>query len=82
MTAESDNDTGGMSDAFDSLLAQSRKQFDDLFAGPDAREAEPAPQATPALSGTATAGNGQTVLLHGTADGIPFAIRLEKPDGG
>lgn len=80
MTAESDNDTGGMSNAFDSLLAQSRKQFDDLFAGPDAREAEPAPQATPAPSDTATAGSGQAVLLRGTADGIPFAIRLEKPD--
>lgn len=82
MASESDSNGGGMSDAFDSLLAQSRKQFDDLFAGPNAREAETAPQATPAPSDTATAGSGQAVLLRGTADGIPFAIRLEKPDDG
>lgn len=82
MASESGSSNGGMSDAFDSLLAQSRKQFDDLFAGPDASEAETMPLTAPAPSDTATAGSGQAVLLRGTADGIPFAIRLEKPDDG
>ena len=81
MTSESDS-SGGMSDAFDSLLAQSRKQFDDLFAGPDAREAEITPQATPPPGDAATTGSDQPVVLRGTADGIPFAIRLEKSDQG
>ena len=66
-----------MSNTFDSLLAQSRKQFDDLFAGPDAREAKITPQATPTPGDAATMGSDQTVLLRGTADGIPFAIHLE-----
>ncbi len=82
MASDSDSNVGGMSDAFDSLLAESRKQFDDLFAGADAREAESTPQATPAPGDTAIAGGNPAVVLRGTADGIPFAIRLETPDDG
>lgn len=80
--ADSDQDPSGMANAFDSLLAQSRKQFDDLFAGPDTREAETAPQAAPAAVEPDSAGREQAVMLRGTADGIPFIIRLKGSKSG
>ena len=70
MTADRDSGERGMSAAFDGLLAQGRRQLDDLFAGPDSRAGDTPPPAAPIPTA-------ETTLVRGTADGIPFAIRLE-----